>query len=81
MTKQNFIKFYELFTQLVKQGVDGEYYMSASAKLVNYCGGYTLELHPQCLMWGSDFVLLEGLCHRFNLSLEVYMQAGVILIW
>ncbi len=81
MTKEAFIQFYDLFTQLVKQDLGGEYVMNASARLVNYCGGYTLELHPHCMMWGDEIVLIQSLCHRFNHNLEVHLQAGLLLIW
>lgn len=81
MTKDAFIKFYDLFTQVIKQGIGDEYCMNASAKFVNYCGGYALELHPSCLLWGDEIVLLQGLCHRFNHSLEIHMQSGLLIIW
>ena len=81
MTKQEFQKFYLLFTKLVKQEVNDEYCMNASAHLVDYCGGYELELHPDCLMWGREFVLIESLCNLFALSFEVRMSKGVLIIW
>ena len=80
MTKKEFQKFYLLFTKLVKQEVNNEYCMGASAHMIDYCGGYELELHPECLMWGYEFVLLEGLCHRFALSLEVHFWSGALII-
>lgn len=80
MTRNEFQKFYLLFTQLVKQEVNGEYCMNASAHLIGHCGGYELELHPDCLMWGSEFVLLQGLCDRFRVSLEVHIYNGALII-
>lgn len=81
MTREAFIKFYDLFTQVIKQEIGGEYCMNASAKFVNYCGGYALELHPHCMMWGNEIALLSELSYRFNHSLEVHLQAGLLLIW
>lgn len=81
MTKEMFCKFYRLFTSLVKQEVNDEYVMNASAHLVDYCGGYVLELHPSCLMWGKEFVLLEALCDRFALSMEITLYNGKISIY
>ena len=80
MTKNEFQKFYLLFTKLVKQDVNGEYCMNASAHLVDYCGGYELELHPNCLMWGREFALIESLCNRFAISFEVRMSKGALII-
>ena len=76
-----FSKFYRLFTSLVKQEVSGHYVMNASARLVDYCGGCVLELHPSCLMWGKEFALLEAICDRFGLSMEVTLYDGKISIY
>ena len=80
MTKEMFSKFYSLFTSLIKQEVGGEYVMNASAHLIDYCGGYELEVHPACLMWGDEFVLLQALCTRFALACEVHFWSGSIII-
>lgn len=80
MTKNQFQKFYLLFTKLVKQDVSGEYCMNASAHLIDHCGGYELELHPDCLMWGPEFCLIESLCYRFRLSFEIRMYNGSLII-
>lgn len=80
MTKEMFSKIYALFTSLIKQEVCGVYCMNASAHLIGHCGGYELELHPDCLMWGDEFVLLQGVCTRFGLACEVHMYNGTIII-
>ena len=81
MTKVQFRKFYWLFTSLIKQEVNGHYVMNASCRLIDYCGGYQLELHPSCLMWGSEFVLLSSLCDKLALSMEVTLYDGKISIY
>lgn len=81
MTKELFSKIYDLFTSLIKQEVNGQYVMNASARLIDHCGGYVLELHPQCLLWGDELVLLVALCSRFAVNCEVRMYDGMILIW
>lgn len=78
MTKDVFIKFYDLFTSLVKQEVNDEYCMNASCMMVDYCGGYCLEIRPDCLMWGSEFSLMYALAERFCLQMRVRMCDGVI---
>lgn len=80
MTKEMFSKFYSLFTSLIKQEVCGEFVMNASAHLINHCGGYELELHPNCLMWGDEFVLLQGICTRLGLAFEVHIYNGSLII-
>lgn len=80
MTKEKFSKIYTLFTVLIKQEVNGEYVMGASAHLIGHCGGYELELHPDCLMWGDEFVALQAMCSRFGLACEVYIYEGKIII-
>lgn len=81
MTKEMFSKFYDIFTSLIKQEVNDQYVMNASCRLVNYCGGYELELHPSCLMWGKELVLLSSLCDRFAISMEVMLCNGTISIY
>lgn len=78
MTKDLFIQFYDLFTSLVKQEVNGEYCMNASCMMVDYCGGYCLEIRPNCLMWGSELSFMCALAERFCLSMRVRMYDGVI---
>lgn len=80
MTKAEFQKFYLLFTKLVKQEVNNEYVMNASAHLVDYCGGYELELHPNCLMWGDEMALINSLCRRFALAFEIHLYDGALII-
>ena len=80
MTKQKFSKFYRLFTILVKQEVNNEYVMCASCHFIDHCGGYELQLRPECLMWGSEFALMQALCDRLSLSFEVHMSQGLLTI-
>lgn len=80
MTKKEFQKFYLLFTELVKQEVNDEYVMNASAHLVDYCGGCELELHPTCLMWGDEMTLINSLCRRFAFSFEIRLYEGTLII-
>ena len=80
MTKEVFIKFYDIFTQVVKQEVCEEYCMNASAGIIDHCGGYTLELRPQCLMWGSEMSMIHSLCEHFYLSFEVHIYKGLLII-
>lgn len=78
MTKDLFIQFYDLFTSLVKQEVNNEYCMNASCMMVDYCGGYVLEIRPDCLLWGDEVSLLASLAHKFCVSMEICMYDGVI---
>lgn len=80
MTKEVFQKFYNLFTALVKQEVNGQYCLNASAHLIDHCGGYELELHPDCLMWGAEFSLINALCDKFGLAFEVRLYDGRLTI-
>ena len=80
MTKEEFSNFYNVFTSLIKQEVNGHYSMGASCRLIDFCGGCELELHPSCLMWGSELALLSSLCDRFAVSMEVTLYNGKIII-
>lgn len=80
MTKEIFCRFYSLFTELVKQEVSGEYCMNASCQLIDHCGGYALELHPDCLMWGREMSLIQSLCDCMALSFEVRLWSGSLII-
>ena len=81
MTKEIFIQFYDLFATFIRQEVNGDYVMNASCLFVDYCGGYCLELHPDCLMWGSDLSFMHALAERFCLSMCVRFNDGVINIY
>lgn len=78
MTKDLFIQFYDLFTSLVKQEVNDEYCMNASCMMVDYCGGYCLEIRPDCLLWGAELSLMYALADRFCLQMRVSLYDGVI---
>lgn len=80
MTKKEFIEFYDIFEKVIKQGVSGIYCMNASASLINHCGGYALELHPQCLMWGEEFSFITALADRMACSFEINMKEGRLTI-
>ena len=81
MTKNDFIEFYDIFIKVVRQEVSGEYCMNASAGFVSYCGGYTLELHPDMLMWGAEISMINALCEKFCHTLEIDLLRGVLTIW
>lgn len=81
MTKNEFIEFYEIFIKVVKQEVSGEYCMNASAEFVDYCGGYTLVLCPECIMWGAEISMIHALCEKFCHTLEINMLRGSLAIW
>lgn len=80
MTKEVFQKFYNMFTKLVKQEVNNEYVMNASAHIIDYCGGYELVIRPDCLMWGDEFVMIQALCNRFALSFEIRIYCGELIV-
>lgn len=81
MTKNEFIEFYDVFTRLVKQEVNGQYCMNACADLVDYCGGYSLVLRPDMLLWGQEVSLINALCEKFCHTLEINMERGKLTIW
>ena len=80
MTKEVFVKFYKVFAQLIDQRVNDTYCMQASAHLIDHCGGYELELHPKCLLWGRELALINALCDKFALSFECRMYDGRLTI-
>lgn len=80
MTKNEFILFYDRFKEMIKQDVNGEYCMNASAHFIDHCGGYELELHPQCLMWGEEFAFITALADRMALSFEIHFPEGRLAI-
>lgn len=81
MTKLEFAQFYEIFEKVVKQDVGGVYCINASAEIVDYCGGCTLVLRPDCILWGAEVLMLHALCEKFCHSLEIDLQRGRIKIW
>lgn len=80
MTKIDFLLFYDRFTEMIKQDVNGDYCMNASAHIIDHCGGYELELHPQCLMWGEEFAFITALADRLGLSFEIHFPEGRLII-
>ena len=81
MSKNEFVEFYEIFIKVVKQEVNGEYCMNASAGLVDYCGGCTLVLRPDMILWGAEVSMIHALCEKFCHTLEINMQQGSLTIW
>lgn len=80
MTKKEFSEFYAIFIKYVKQEVGGEYCMNASAHLIDHCGGYELELNPQCLMWGEEIAFITAIADRMALSFEIHFPEGRLTI-
>lgn len=80
MTKNEFQKFYLLFTKLVKQEVNREYCMNASAHLVDHCGGYELELRPTCIIWGEELALIQALASRYCHAFVCDFKEGLLTI-
>ena len=81
MTKEKFVQYYDMFASIIKQEVNGNYCMNASCGLSGVCGGYSLELRPSCLMWGSEIVFMQSLAERLSLSMVVFISEGFIQIY
>lgn len=81
MTKNEFIEFYDIFVKVVKQEVSGQYCMNACAELVDFCGGYSLVLRPDMLLWGAEVSMIHALCEKFCHTFEIDMQRGALKIW
>ena len=81
MSKEMFVQYYDLFTSIIKQEVNDTYCMGASCGLIDYCGGYSLELRPDCLLWGSELAFMYSLAERLTLSMEVMLYDGLIRIY
>lgn len=81
MTKEMFVRYYDLFTSIIKQEVNETYCWNASCSFIAYCGGYSLELRPDCLLWGSELAFMQSLAERLCLSMEVALYDGLIKIY
>lgn len=81
MTKEVFCQIYDWFTSLIEQEVDGRYCWNASCALGDDCSGFELVLHPDCMIWGSEFSLLSALCERLLVSFAFFPWDNSIRIW
>ena len=80
MTKYEFTKMF-CYTRLLVVRDESEFIaMQPSARLIDHCGGYELELHPRYLMWDKEISLLSLIADRLCLSLECHFSQGTIII-
>ena len=80
MTKQQFNKMFCYVRLLVARSDEVFISMNPSAHLIDHCGGYELELHPQYLMWEREVALLALIADRLCFSAEFYFRDGLIII-
>lgn len=80
MTKREFNKVFSYVRLLVARNEEVFISMNPSAHLIDHCGGYELELHPQYLMWEREVALLAMIVERLSLSAEFMFHRGMIII-
>ena len=79
MTKYEFNKMF-CYTRLLVVRDESQFIaMRPSARLIDHCGGYELELHPRYLMWDKEISLLSLIADRLCLSLECHFSDGTII--
>lgn len=80
MTKNEFMKMFGLFSYVVANGHDDVLSYSPSAHLIDHCGGFELELHPNSIMWGGEVSCLALIVERMCCSMECRFPEGLIII-
>lgn len=80
MTKAEFMKMFQLFECVIPRDSDDLMSYSPSAHLINYCGGYELELRPGRIMWDRDIACLSLMASKLCLSVECRFYDGSIII-
>lgn len=80
MTKAEFMKMFQLFKCVIPRDSDDLFSYAPSAHLIDYCGGYELELHPSRIMWDRDIACLSLMARMLCLSVECRFYDGSIII-
>ena len=80
MSKKEFMKMFGLFSYVVADGHDDVLSYTPSAHLIDHCGGYELELHPDSIMWGDEISCLAMMADRLCCSMECRFPEGKIII-
>lgn len=80
MTKQELNKVFYYVRLLVVRDEEEFISMNPSAHLIDHCGGYELELHPQYMLWEGEVSLLSLIVDRLCCSAEFHFSKGMIII-
>lgn len=74
------MKMFQIFKSVVPSDSEDLLSYAPSAHLIDYCGGYELELHPSRLVWAREIICLCSMAERLCLSVECRFYDGSIII-
>lgn len=58
MTKSEFITVWARIKPVVTKSVLGAPAIECDCEFINHCGGYQLNVRPQCLLWPNELIFL-----------------------
>ena len=80
MTKAMFMKMFDLFKSVIARDSEDLLSYAPSAHLIDYCGGYELELRPSRIVWERDLISLCGIAGKLCVSVECRFYDGSIIV-
>lgn len=81
MTKSDFITLWARIKPVITKHVNGEPAIECDCEFVNYCGGYQLNIRPQCILWPRDLMFIFSNCELLCCSSLCDFNDGSITVY
>lgn len=81
MKKSQFTTLWARIEPVVTKPVNGEIAIECDCEFVDYCGGYQLNIRPNCLMWPNELIYLFSACELLCCCTACDFSDGSISIY
>lgn len=80
MTKKQVLRFNRLFNDLVQKKVNGHNAYQVSLLVIDYLGGYEIQIESNFLIWLNELQALQTICENLCANCMVKLDKGQIIV-
>ena len=62
MTKSEFITLWSRIEPVITKPVNGHPAIECDCEFIDHCGGFQLNVRPQCILWPNELMFLLSAC-------------------
>ena len=81
MTKSQFITLWARIEPVVTKPVNGQIAIDCDCEFISHCGGYQLNIRPECLLWPNELIFLLSSCELLCCCAACSFDTGTIRIY
>lgn len=81
MTKSEFITLWARIKPIITKPVNGHPAIDCDCEFIDHCGGYQLNVRPQCILWPYELIFLLSAVESLHCCAACRFYDGSIYIY